>query len=108
MSLGELEAGKRFRIAVTVENTGSFDGKEVVQLYIHDRIASRMRPLRELKAFQKPLIRRGEAAEIQFELGWADLGFYTEQGEYLVEPGSFDIYVGENCLTDNCISIEIL
>ncbi len=108
LSLQELEAGKRFRIAVTVENTGDYDGKEVVQLYIHDRTASRMRPLRELKAFQKPLIRRGEAARLRFELGYADLGFYTEQGEYLVEPGSFDIYVGGNCLADNRIRIEVL
>ena len=49
----------------------------------------------------------GQTAAAEFELGYAQLGFYTEEGNYLVEPGCFDIYVGENCLTENRLSIEV-
>ena len=93
---------------MNVTNTGDYDGKEVVQLYVHDKVASMMRPLRELKAFQKVLIRKQEALCVEFAIGYDKLGFYTEKGEYVVEKGSFDIYVGENCLTQNKIRIEIV
>ena len=108
LSLDEFLAGEEFRLTVEVKNTGDRDGKETVQLYVHDRTASRMRPLRELKAFQKPFIRRGETAELTFCLGAPQLGFYTEQGSYIVETGVFDIYIGENCLTENKISIRLV
>lgn len=107
LKLETLKEGEKFRISVKIENTGDYDGKEVAQLYIHDRVASMMRPIRELKGYRKLLIRRGETVEAVFEIGYKELGFYTEQGEYVVEKGTFDIYVGENCLTENRICIEI-
>ena len=79
----------------------------MVQLYVHDKVASMMRPLRELKAFRKVLIKQQDALNVEFAIGYDKLGFYTEKGEYVVEKGSFDIYVGENCLTENKIQIEI-
>lgn len=108
MTLEELAKGKKFKVSVNVKNIGEYDGKEVVQLYIHDRVASIMRPLRELKAFKKVLIKEGEAVDIEFEIGYGELGFYKEDGTYVVETGIFDVYVGENCLTGNKISIEVL
>ena len=107
LSLAALVAGEMFHISVEITNIGEYDGKETVQLYIHDRIASRMRPLRELKAWRKLSVGCGQTAAAEFELGYAQLGFYTEEGNYLVEPGCFDIYVGENCLTENRLSIEV-
>lgn len=107
LSLLELEKGASFNISVSLKNTGDFDGKETVQLYIHDKIASMMRPLRELKAFQKPLVLRGKTVTVDFAVGYEDLGFYTPCGEYTVEKGEFDIYVGKDCLTDNKITVWI-
>ena len=107
MSLQELIEGEKIKISVEVKNTGNFDGKEVVQLYIHDNTASMMRPLRELKAYKKQFIKQGEAATIEFEIGFEELGYYTEHGDYTVEAGGFVVYVGENCLTNNYIRIEI-
>lgn len=105
--LESLKNGKKFGVSIAVKNIGDFDGKETVQLYIRDKIASIMRPLRELKAFEKRLIKKGESVTFSFELGYDKLGFYTPDGEYTVEKGEFEIYVGENCLTTNKITVKI-
>ena len=106
--LEALRAGKSFGISVDVKNIGGYDGKETVQLYIRDLTASCMRPLRELKAFEKRMIKMGETARFNFELGYKDLGFYDFDGNYTVERGKFNIYVGANSLTDNYLQIEII
>ncbi|MBR7132714.1 MAG: glycoside hydrolase family 3 C-terminal domain-containing protein [Clostridia bacterium] len=105
--LDDLIDGKSFKITVNVKNTGDFDGKETVQLYIRDKIATVMRPLRELKGFEKRKINKNETECFTFELGYDKLGFYTENGEYTVEKGEFEIYVGENCLTKNKITVRL-
>ena len=107
MTLDELKAGECFSLAVMLNNTGTYDGKETVQLYIHDKAASLMRPMRELKAFQKVFLAAGDQCEIRFTVGYDQLGFYMDNGEYVVEPGAFDIYIGDNCLTGNKISVQI-
>ena len=107
MTLEELKAGGCFSFAVTLCNTGKYDGKETVQLYIRDKVASVMRPMRELKAFQKVFVAAGESREIRFDVGYDQLGFYKDNGEYVVEPGAFDIYIGGDCLTENSIAIRI-
>ena len=107
MTWQELKAGACFRLSVTLCNTGAYDGKETVQLYIRDKVASVMRPIRELKAFQKVFLSAGDHCRIDFSVGYDQLGFYRENGEYVVEPGAFEIYIGDNCLTDNCLSIQI-
>lgn len=107
ISLDSLKAGESFKISADIKNTGDFDGKETVQLYIRDKVASIMRPIRELKDFKKPFIKKGETQTVQFELGYDKLGFYNESGEYVVEKGEFEIFVGENCLTDNKIGILV-
>ena len=83
------------------------DGKEVVQLYIRDPIASMMRPIRELKGYKKPFIKVGEGVEVEFSLGYKELGFYLPSGEYTVEKGEIEVYVGKNCLVKDCIKIKI-
>ncbi len=107
VTLDELKRGKRARFSVEVTNTGEYDGKETVQLYIRDVTASMMRPMRELKKFKKVLIKQGETAQVVFELGYEDFGFYTSWGNYTVESGKFFIYIGENCLTENKIDFQI-
>ena len=107
LALPALEAGERFRFSVTVSNTGAYSGKEAVQLYIRDKVASVMRPMRELKAFEKVWIPTHSSREVTFEIGYDALGFYRENGEYVVEPGLFEVYIGGNCLTDNLVTIQI-
>jgi len=107
ISLESLKIGEKFNVSVTVKNVGNFDGKETVELYIRDKVASIMRPLRELKAFKKCLIKKGEELIFNFELGYEKLGFYTSDGEYIVEKGEIEIFVGENCLTNNKITVKI-
>lgn len=97
IALDELKQGATFKISVEVTNSGNYDGKEVVQLYIRDKVASRVRPMRELKDYKKILIRQGETAKVEFELGYKELGFYFETGEYVVEPGEFTVFVGTDC-----------
>ena len=107
MTLDELKAGECFRLTVTLSNMGTYNGKETVQLYIRDKVASVMRPLRELKAFQKVFLAAGDHCELRFTVGYDQLGFYMDNGEYVVEPGAFEIYIGDHCLTDNMVCVRI-
>jgi beta-glucosidase len=102
-----LQNGDKFRFTVSLRNTGARAGTETVQLYVRDRICSVMRPLRELKAFCKRTLQAGEREDVSFAIGYEELGFYTSDGSYTVEPGAFDIYIGENCLTANMTTIRV-
>ncbi len=108
ISLDDLNNGKTVSVSVDVKNTGDYDAKETVQLYIRDPFAQMMRPLRELKAYSKTEIKKGETKTVTFELGYKDLGYYLEDGEYTIEKGVIEIYVGKDCLTENNTSIRII
>lgn len=82
------------KVQVTVKNTGQVAGEEVAQLYIRDRVASVVRPVKELKGFEKFSLEPGASKTITFTLTDAELGFYNGNGEFLVEPGVFDVLVG--------------
>lgn len=84
------------KISVRVENTGDVAGEEVVQLYIRDLVASVVRPVKELKGFQKIMLQPGESKRVQFTLTDNELGFYNNIGKFLTEPGDFDVMVGTN------------
>ncbi len=81
-------------VDVTVTNTSEVDGEEVVQLYLHDIVASITRPVKELKGFEKLMIKAGESKQVSFTLTEAELGFYGNDGVYQVEPGDFEVMVG--------------
>ena len=83
-------------VKVSVSNTGKMDGEEVVQLYIRDVTASIVRPVKELKAFQRILLKAGETKEINFTLTGKDLSFYDAEGNAKLEAGAFRIFVGSN------------
>jgi beta-glucosidase len=81
-------------VSATVTNTGDLAGEEVVQLYVHDRVASRVRPVRELKAFRKILLAPGASEEVSFELSRRDLAFTHRDGKtFEAEPGAFDVWI---------------
>lgn len=82
------------RVSVDVVNRGSRRGATVVQLYIRDRVASRTRPVRELKGFRRVELEPGQRRRVGFTLSGAQLGFYDRHLEFVVEPGAFDIWVG--------------
>ncbi|WP_299523465.1 beta-glucosidase BglX [Winogradskyella sp.] len=81
-------------ISVSVSNVGDYDGKEVVQLYIRDLVGSIVRPVKELKGFELVSLKKGETKRIDFKLTKAELGFYNNNGEFIIESGDFEIFVG--------------
>jgi beta-glucosidase len=96
--------GDVIKVAVSITNTGNYDGKEVAQLYIQDVAASLSRPVKELKGFEMVSLKKGETKTVTFTLTDAELGFYNNNGDYLVEPGTFKVFVGTS--SDNVKEIE--
>ncbi len=86
----------QIKVTATIKNTGNYAGEEVAQLYIRDIVASTVRPVKELKGFSKFKLEPGESKEIKFILTDAELGFYNNTGEFIVEPGDFDVMIGTN------------
>lgn len=84
------------KVSATVENTGKMTGKEVVQLYVHDKVASVVRPVKELKGFQKISLAPGASQKVTFILTDKELGFYNHDYKFVVEPGTFGVMVGTN------------
>lgn len=87
------------KVSVTVTNSGDYDGEEVVQLYIRDKFATVTRPVKELKGFEKIAIKKGASQTVSFNLTDKELGFYDNQGKFVVEDGEFDIMVGGSSAT---------
>lgn len=101
-SYGEMQCPTAFDdkgflpVSVDVTNTGNYDGEEIVQLYVADKVASMVRPIKELKGFQKVFIPKGQTKRVEFKLNVKDLGFWNSLMQYVVEPGTFEIMVGSN------------
>lgn len=96
---GDLEVkykNDEINVSVFVKNSSDRDGEEVIQLYIRDKVASISRPIKELKAFEKVLIKAGESATIKLTLTKEDLSFYNQDGDLIFEPGEFEISIGPN------------
>lgn len=88
--------GEQVTVRVSVSNTGSRDGEEVVQLYIRDKVASVTRPVKELKAFRKVFLKAGQSEEVRFVLTEKDFGFLGPNMQWTLEPGEFEIMVGNS------------
>lgn len=83
-------------VSADVKNEGSVAGDEVVQLYIHDPVASIEQPVRRLRGFQRVTLEPGETESVKFRLGSADVGFYDEMGNLVVEPGQIEVFLGDS------------
>jgi beta-glucosidase len=81
---------------ITVTNSGGYDGEEVVQLYIQDLVGSITRPVKELKGFQKIMLKKGESREINFPISIEDVKFFNRDLKWVAEPGEFKVYIGPN------------
>ena len=101
------EKNSKIEITIDVKNTGAIEGKEVVQLYIRDKYASITRPVKELKGFELLNLKAGETKAAKFELTEKELGFYDNQGKWILEKGEFEVYVGTNSQTKNKKSFEL-
>ncbi len=91
-----MPAGGRITASVDVKNTGKRSGDEVVQLYIHDPVASISQPVRRLRGFQRVTLAAGETRHLTFQLTKQDVGFYDNGGHFVVEPGTIDVYAGDS------------
>ncbi|OVE56362.1 beta-glucosidase BglX [Chryseobacterium mucoviscidosis] len=94
LNSNNLKGNQTLNISVNVTNRGNYDGEEVVQLYIRDLFGKVVRPVKELKGFQKVFIKKGETKTISFTLTPENLKFYDDQLNYDWEGGEFDIMVG--------------
>lgn len=90
------QSGKPLKVNITVANVGAYDGEEVVQLYIQDIAASIIRPVKELKGFQKVLLKKGAQKTLEFIIGDEELSYYNAEGNKILEPGQFKVFVGGN------------
>ncbi len=83
-------------VSVKVKNTGKYDGEEVVQLYVQDLVGSVTRPVKELKGFEKIMLKRGEEKTVDFTINEKDLRFTAADMKFKSEPGLFKVLVGTN------------
>jgi beta-glucosidase len=96
LSSSSLKGNQTLKASIDVTNSGTRDGKEVVQLYIRDKVGSTTRPVQELKGFQKVELKAGETKTISFNITPEDLKFYNYDLKYDWEPGEFVIMIGGN------------
>ncbi len=96
LSSSKLQGNQTLKASVTLTNTGKYDGAEVVQLYIRDLVGSITRPIKELKGFQKIMLKVGESKTVTFDITPEDLKFYNGDLKYDWESGDFEIKIGGN------------
>lgn len=106
ISLAALEAGETLTARVSVTNTGRVAGTETVQLYLRDVAASVVRPVKELKGFEKVTLQPGECTTVSFAIGKDALSFETAGGQRRVEPGRFVVFVGTDSTTENAAAFD--
>ena len=103
----KLKGSDTLAVQVEIKNTGKRAGKEVAQLYIRDPVASRSRPVRELKAFEKVALAPGETRLVTLRVPVRELGFHLDDGTYVVEPGRFEVGVGADSRAPLNASFEV-
>ncbi|MCF1421715.1 glycoside hydrolase family 3 N-terminal domain-containing protein [Mangrovimonas futianensis] len=96
LSSKTLDANGTLEASVTITNSGNMDGHEIVQLYIHDKVGSVTRPVKELKGFEKIFLKKGESKKVSFSISIEDLKFYNSDMIFGVEPGEFEIAIAPN------------
>jgi beta-glucosidase len=108
LSTEKLRAGQTLAVHAPVTNTGKVAGDEIVQLYVRDVVGSLARPVRELKGFRRIHLEPGETEVVEFALPTADLAYYDNEEQLLLEPGKFEVYVGGSSLAPLAGGFELL
>jgi beta-glucosidase len=94
-------------VKVTLSNQSERPGEEIVQLYIRDHVASLIRPVKELKAFQRVKMAPADVQDVTFKISAKDLSFYDVNGNLVLEPGKFSIFVGGNSKDVTEVVVEL-
>lgn len=94
-------------VSVEVTNTGEVAGKEVVQLYIRDEYSSVTRPVKELKGFEKVYLEPGQTKTVTFEIGYEQLHFLNDEMEWVVEPGTFQLMIGNSSRDEDLKKVKL-
>jgi len=102
LRLSTQSVSKNGKVTATVDvtNIGTHTGDDVVQLYIHDPVASISQPVRRLRGFQRVTLTPGTKQTVTFTLNKSDFGFYDNSGKFVVEPGTIDVYAGDSSNAD--------
>jgi beta-glucosidase len=107
LSASTVSRNGSLRASVTVTNTGGRKGDEVVQLYLHDPVASISQPVRRLRGFERVTLNPGTSRTVTFMLDKSDFGFYDNRGKLVVEPGRIDVYAGSSSSADMTRSFTV-
>lgn len=107
LSASTIQKNDKLVVKVEVTNMGKIDGEEIVQLYIRDYAASVIRPVKELKAFKKIMLKAGETKEVSFTLTKNDLSFFDANGNSILEPGKFSVFVGNSSVNVKQADFEL-
>lgn len=107
LSTSEMPMDGSVTASVTITNTGSRAGDEIVQLYIHDIYATSTRPVKELKGFRKVHLEPGASAQVDFTLNKDDLSYYNHDLQWVCEPGDFEIMIGPNSRDTEGVTLRV-
>ena len=108
LSASQIATDGSLNVSCTVTNTGEVEGSEVAQLYIRDHVGSLVRPVRELRGFEKVTLKPGESREVTFTLNPDDLAFFIAPGRKIVEPGEFSVWVSPNSAEGNPVKFNVV
>ncbi|WP_036879230.1 beta-glucosidase BglX [Xylanibacter oryzae] len=108
LSSDKMASDGSIKATINVKNTGSRDGDEIVQLYIHDQVAGISRPVKELKGFQRIHLSAGESKDVTFQITPELLKYYNYNLEYILDPGTFDLMIGPNSSNLKTVSFTVM
>lgn len=107
LSAPSIRPDGKVTVTASVQNVGSREGDEVVQVYVSDLVRSVSPPVQELRAFQRITLKPGERRQVEFVLGPRDLGFYNREMRWVVEPGQFEIRVSNSSVGGQIVRLEV-
>jgi beta-glucosidase len=96
LNSNSISSKETLEVSITIKNTGKRVGEEVVQLYVRDMVGDIARPVKELKGFEKVVLKAGESKEVKFKITAEDLAYWNAQMQYKADPGEFKVMVGPN------------
>jgi beta-glucosidase len=108
LNMVAMKGGQTIQATVDIQNTGNFDGHEVVQLYIQDIYGSVTRPVKELKSFQKIFLKKGETKHVTFTIDENMLKFYNAGLKFVAEPGDFNLFIGSNSRDVSAVKFSLV
>jgi beta-glucosidase len=107
LSSGSVSPNGQLNVTVSVSNAGSADGADVIQLYLHQDDTSLLQPVRKLEGFQRVMVPAGQSRTVTFTLSRPNFGFYNDQGEFVIEPGQFHMWVGDSSVGGNDTTFNV-